>query len=210
MYKFINRFYEPGLKNIAKIDRGEVEDLDPLVRERKVIRSYRAALSNVDPSIRTAYVRVKSPQKERVNYQLVYVTKHPKGINVFMKESEKAERKDQPIIRAAAANRSSSQATLFSVEEVAGKQSRVPKEDLRRFWLEILSEEPKKFTEDDLAEFLEKTDCFPGELQEALGDLKEENLVKNLDQKGSRRKNHVDFEKGERLKSVQTNGEHNE
>jgi three-Cys-motif partner protein len=202
MYKFVTRFNE-SLEDVAGIDPEELKGLDVDERERRVLHSYRAELKKVghgaSGSTRTAYVRIKAPDEERLNYHLVYVTTHYKGIVTFMEESEDAEADKQPVIRAATAERDSPQPSLFSVQEVTAPAKRTPTRDVRQVWLDRLTTTPRRFTEEDLADMLEETDCFISDIQQALSDLMDEDLVENLDIKGRRTKNFVNFQNDERL-----------
>jgi hypothetical protein len=62
---------------------------------------------------------------------------------------------------------------------------------------------PKYFGIIQLADMLEETDWFIGDIQSAFGELEEEGKVRNIDSKGKRRTNFVHFEenkgKGEQL-----------
>jgi len=57
------------------------------------MKQYRKCLKSTQPSTtkkpRSAYVKVLYPQKDRTEYELVYLTRHPLGIVVFMEESAK-------------------------------------------------------------------------------------------------------------------------
>ena len=73
--------------------------------------------------------------------------------------------------------------------------------EVERFWLDQLSNEPKRFGEAGFADLLEETDWFPRDFQCALGNLIASGRVRNLDAEGKRRSRFLHFEKkdGERL-----------
>ena len=55
----------------------------------------------------------------------------------------------------------------------------------------------------DLADVLKETGWFISDFQDAFKQLQEEDKVKNLDARGTRRKNMVHFEQGERLQKLE-------
>lgn len=205
MFDFVNRFPD-HLEDVTGLGREDIEDLSGDERERRVLHGYREQLKAevaTSGQVRTAYVRVKAPEAERTKYHLVYVTKHHKGIVTFMEESEDIEKEEQPIIRAARAQREAGQTSLLGPAQMSMPAERTPTEDLRELWLETLSVEPRVFNEKDFADMLERSDCFPSDLQETFYELWKEGRVENLDASDSSMKrrstNYVNFEDGERL-----------
>jgi hypothetical protein len=71
--------------------------------------------------------------------------------------------------------------------------------DLKAYWLSKLSHEPRRFGLEELVELLAETGCYISPLQSALGQLIAEGKARNLDAKGRRRTNYVDFDKREHL-----------
>ncbi len=199
MYMFLNRFEDEAREFLGD---GVSFPEEPLEREHFLVRKYRERLVELseDPRYRSAYVRIKDRKSDRAKFHLVYLTRHHKGIVVFMTESEKAERDIQPAVRAQVAVRETGQTQLFSAPGETAKTPRPPVTDVQAGWLSRLSTKERAFTEEDLADLLEETDCFPGDVQEALGVLIDDGRVENLDAKRARPKNKVNFRKKERLR----------
>ncbi len=217
MYDFVNRAasqeeFEGHMRQMfGDIREPNLADIDdPVEREVAAVRAYRDHLNSALPDrlrFRTAYVRIKDPQADRAKYHLIYLTRHSKGIIVFMEESEAAEREIQPAVRAEAAVRreeeKTGQRSLFAVPQKSSRtEARPAMHDLRQAWLKRIGVEPKRFTQEDEADLLEETDCFPKDLQESLRQLITDGVVENLDAKRYRKKNVVNFQKQERLQRV--------
>ena len=75
--------------------------------------------------------------------------------------------------------------------------------EVRSIWLSKLERKPKRFGVDELADMLEETGWFISDFQTAFKQLQEENKVKNIDARRTRRKNVVHFEQGERLQKLE-------
>lgn len=183
---------------------------DPVEREVTLVRAYRRHLNRVvssETGYRSAYVRIKDPTADRAKYHLIYLTRSYKGIVVFMDVSEDAEGDIQPAVRAEAKIRSEEERTgqksLFTVPEESDRDPRPAVRELKQEWLELIPTEPKAFTEEDLADLLERTDAFRSDLQQALRELIEDEIVENVDASEKsmklRTKHFVHFEDAERL-----------
>jgi three-Cys-motif partner protein len=215
MFNFVNRFYgETTLEDVMSRIFGTVEDLSgmsPQERENHLITLYQERLKKTIPSgqrrLRSARVRVMYPVKDRTIYYLVYLTRHPLGIVKFMEESEELAG-TQTAVRAEAKQRrrirQTSQGELFLATTFLPIQNTLADPmEVREYWLSKLDCNPKRFGVDDLADMLEETGWFISDLQSAFKQLQEENKVKNLDARGTRRKNMVHFEQGERLQKLE-------
>ncbi len=98
MFEFILRAHNQLLfeKHMIEIF-GEVPNTSGLSskeRETCLIELYRNQLINAHGQgahdrPRSAFVKILDPIKDRTKYHLVYLTRHPLGIKVFMEESEK-------------------------------------------------------------------------------------------------------------------------
>ena len=90
-----------------------------------------------------------------------------------------------------------------SDEHVRDEDGHASLEEVERYWIEQLSEEPRRFGYAEFADMLEETDWFPGDLQRALGNLIDSGRVHNLDAAKKRRTKFLHPEnKGERLQLV--------
>jgi three-Cys-motif partner protein len=214
MFNSVNRFYaETTLEDVMSRIFGAVEDLSgmsPQEREEHLITVYQERLRKTIPSgrrrLRSARVRVMYPVKDRTIYYLVYLTRHPLGIVKFMEESEELAG-TQTAVRAEAKQRrrirQTSQGELFPataflpIQNSSADPSRV-----KEYWLSKLESEPKRFGVDELADMLEETGWFISDFQSAFKQLQDDKKVKNLDARGTRRKNVVHFEPGERLQKL--------
>ena len=193
---------------------GEVPDtsgLTPKEREDYLIKRYRESLKSIQPSgsgkLRSAYVSILDPVKERTKYHLVYLTRHPLGIVKFMGSSEKmdivqkrvrAETKQQRKIE------TTGQAELFpAVIDADTHDETVDIEVVKDYWLSKISTTSKSFGNDDLADMLEETNWFETNLQQAFNELIDNGKAKNLDAPRKRPKKPVHFDQDELLQRVQ-------
>ena len=215
MYDFLSRtFPQPGFQEDMQDIFGIVRDtrgMLPVQREAYLISLYRNNLKKILPASggqpRTACVKVLKPTKDRTLYHLVYLTRHPKGIVVFMEASEKLElvqKKARALAKQDARVQRSKQFEVFQADKLVSENEE--EHDLtgvKEYWLTCLSSERKHFGISEFALMLEETEWFPGDLQKAFGELVKEGKVRNLDAKRARPVKAVNFEKGETLERVQ-------
>ncbi len=192
---------------------GEIPDtngMTPLEREEYLLYLYRAHLKKAQPDIenkksRSAYVKILDPYKDRTKYNLVYLTRHPLGIKVFMEASEKLDLV-QKFVRAKVKQErridKSGQKELFPAEINIANEDKVDLSDVKDYWLSKLSFKPKRFGIEELADMLEETDWFISDFQKAFNELISEGQVKNLDASRKRPVHAVHFDKGELLKRL--------
>jgi len=219
MYDFILRTHtqKEFEEDMAAIF-GEVPNtakMCPAVRERYLLTLYRKHLKEHMPGIggrpRSAWVPILDPERDRTKYELVYLTRSPKGIEVFMSASEQldfVQRKVRARTKQDRTEEKTGQSNLFGGEELmAEKGDRVDLESVKSFWINNLSVEPRQFGIVDLADMLEETGWFESDLQKALGELLSEGRVVNMDTNGKRRSRFLHFDKnqnkGERLKRIE-------
>ena len=152
---------------------------------------------------KVAYVAVLYPVKERTNYHLVYLTRHPYGIKVFMEESAKVALVQKQVRAHTQQERrieKTGQGEMFSDTAVpANTKDQVDLTEVKKYWLSKLTSIPKSFGIIELADMLEETDWFVMDFQNAFKELENEGLVKNLDKLKKRPVNAVKFEKEEKL-----------
>jgi three-Cys-motif partner protein len=215
MYDSLNRFVEKQtLQNqIMKLfgEAPNVDGLTPAAREKQLLLTYRKNLKKSIPSnkrypARSAYVRIRDPEKDRTKYHLVYLTSHPVGIIEFMEISEKVDLVQKQVRATTKQNKrieKSGQKELFGSQEfVSEDEGHATPEEVEKFWLTKLSSIPRKLERHDFADLIEETDWFPGDLQEALGRLMAQGKVRNLDAKGKRRSQFLHYKIGERLQLI--------
>lgn len=209
MFDFLLRTHtqEPFKEQMMEIF-GEIpntEGMNPTQRENHLMKLYCQHLKNAQPSIegtpRSAYVKVLDPYKDRTKYDLVYLTRHPKGITVFMEASEKLDLV-QKNVRAQAKQvrriERSGQGEFFAAEAKV-KDDEIDLSEVKDYWLNKLSPEPKRFGIVELADMLEDTGWFISDFQNAFRELEKEGKTKNLDATRSRPVNAVNFDKNENL-----------
>jgi len=192
---------------------GEIPDtngMTPLKREEYLLCLYRTHLKKAQPDIenkksRSAYVKILDPYKDRTKYDLVYLTRHPLGIKVFMEVSEKLDLV-QKIVRAQTKQErridKSGQKELFSAEINIANEDKMNLSDVKEYWLSKLSYRPRRFGDEELADMLEETGWFISDFQKAFNELISEGQVKNLDASRKRSVHAVHFDKGEFLKRL--------
>lgn len=217
MYDFLSRTVpNPDFQKDMELIFGEVpvtDGMSPEARESLLVNLYRSNLKKVTPSgggqPRAAYAKIQRTTKDRTHYHLVYLTRHPKGIVVFMEASEKSKLVESKVrARTKQEHRiekSRQQEFVLVGMQNPAEQAGTDLTEVKNFWLKCLSTEPKLFGISEFAAMLEETGWFPSELQKAFGELAAEDMVRNLDAKGPRRVNAVNFDKrpGERLMKVQ-------
>ena len=214
MYDFLLRTHtqEPFQKDMEAIF-GEVPDtegLSPEEKEAYLLNLYRKRIKEILPAWggkpRSVSVPVLYPTINRTLYHLVYLTRHPKGITVFMHESEKldiVQRRARAQAKQENRESRSGQRELFPAATFVHKEKRADLVKVKAYWLDRLQATARLFGIEDLADMLEETGWFESDFQAAFGELEKEGRVKNLDARGKRRKRFVHFDapgnKSERL-----------
>lgn len=215
MFEFILRAHNQTLfeKHMIEIF-GEVPNtfgLSSKEREVHLIELYRSQLTkplkqSIRDRPRSAFVKILDPIKDRTKYHLVYLTRHPLGIKVFMEESEKLDLVQKYVrARTKQAHRvlKTGQGELFPAE-TSIFSDRMDLSAVKDYWLEKLTFDPKRFGIDQLADMLEETGWFISDFQQAFNELIDEGKVKNLDSPRKRPVHAVHFEKKESLIKVKS------
>jgi three-Cys-motif partner protein len=209
MYDFLVRAHTQSRHNTDMIEIfGEVPDtsgMTPKDRESYLLRLYRSNLKSVLPSKgqppRSVCVKVLDPVKDRTKYSLVYLTRHAKGIVVFMEASEKLD-PIQKEVRANAKEDKRIEATGQTELALSYGTIKNSLHPVKEYWLEKLSTTERRYGIIDLADMLEDTGWFPGDFQRAFKELEKENKVENLDATRVRPVNAVNFSNNERLRKL--------
>ncbi len=216
MYDFVNRAvsqeaFAGEMHDLFGEDVSRVVDLSASAKEREweLVRLYQRRLREAVPASGeqplTSAVGILDPQRARTKYYLVYLTRHPKGIFEFVKQSEDVDIV-QPHVRAQARRERdmarTGQQSLFATEvslPVVGPTPQAPLGEVKAYWLRKLARQPRAFGLMDFAMMHEETGWFHRTLQEGLGELIAERYVCNVDAARKRPKNHVHFDDNERL-----------
>lgn len=185
----------------------DVQGLSPEEREKVLLSRYRENLKQVLPSNggkpRTASVKVLKPTKDRTLYHLVYLTRHHKGITVFMDASEKLDLVQKKARAAAKQNervqRSRQMEMFAAAEQVRPAEGERDLAEVEEYWLQRLTVTPQHYGMEELADMLEETGWFESDMQKAFAALQQKGLVKNLDGSPKRRSKFIHFDKNERL-----------
>lgn len=215
MYDFVLRshsqdcFQEDMLSIFGEIPNTEA--MTPEEKEAHLVNLYKKRLKQIFPSWggrpRAVSVPVLKPTIDRTLYHLVYLTRHQKGICVFMEASERLDFV-QRRTRAEAKQRNretrSHQLELFSAADGVRLDKHVDLAEVKSYWLTKLKTTPGHFGNEELADMLEETGWFESDFQISFGDLEKEGKVENLDKTGKRRSKFVHFEKNERLVKVKS------
>jgi len=196
---------------------GEVPDtqsMSPKQKESYLLYRYRenakAAFPKIGGPPRSAYVKVEHPLYNKTKYDLVYLTRSPKGIVVFIEESEKIDwiqRSMRAEIQRQDRIQRSGQLELPLMEGLAsGDLNRPDIETVKNYWLQKLSTESRQFGTSELADMLEETGWFISDFQSAFKELENEGRVDNLNSSRSRPKHPVHFDanrgRGELLRKI--------
>ncbi|MEW8692657.1 MAG: three-Cys-motif partner protein TcmP [Candidatus Thiodiazotropha endolucinida] len=216
MYDFLNRAliqeqFQEDMKAIFR-ETPEISEMPPKEREKHLIQLYRDGLKSIpineNGRLRSAYVTILDPVKDRTKYHLVYLTHHPLGIVKFMDASEKMEIVQKQVRAKTKLKRrieATGQHDLFSAEiGPTTDEDTIDIKVVKNYWLDKLSDVPQIFRIDDLADILEETNWFESNLQQAFKELADEGKVTNLDAPtpNRRSKNPVHFKKKERLQRI--------
>ncbi|MFC1838901.1 three-Cys-motif partner protein TcmP [Thermodesulfobacteriota bacterium] len=185
------------------------EGMTPKEREEYLVKMYiyelKNSLDQTGKKPRASYVKVLDPLKNRTKYHLVYITRHPKGINVFMEESEPL-KLIQKEVRAKVQQENrinkSGQGELFPPVALEKEVDGIELEIVKKYWLNKLSFEPNIYGEEQLADMYEETGWFQNDFQRAFNELLDEDKVANLNAKRKRPKKAVHFDEGEFLKKT--------
>jgi len=213
MFDFILRAHNQALFEQHMVEIfGEIPDtsgLSPEERETCLIELYRSQLikahgQGARNKSRSAFVRILDPFKDRTKYHLVYLTRHPVGIKVFMEASEKLDLV-QKFVRAQAKQERrvarTGQGELFPAGTNISKE-RKDLAEVKEYWLGRLTFNPKRFGNEELADMLEETGWFVRDFQQAFNELIDEGKAKNLNSPRKRLVHAVHFDKGESLMKV--------
>ncbi len=200
MYDFINRFVsvERHTEDMVELF-GEVPVFGgetPEERQEILLAAYRHNLRKYYQG-RTAYVPIEKPGKNRVHYYLVYLTRHPRGIDVFKTEAEGME-----IVQRITQQeyRLRQQLQQADSEDMFGDTVELPLQDdaysdnrmmAKQYLLDRLSKEPILIDDETWADYLEESDLYPGDFQMAMKELVKDDLVKNMDAGVSRRRTKI-------------------
>ena len=218
MFDFILRAHtQDSFSEHMKRIFGKIPDtsnMTPAEKEEKLISLYLDQLKKCQPAERkkprAALVKVPYPYKDRTLYDLIYLTRHPLGIKVFMEISEKLDIVQKVIRAKVKQTRRIEKTKQFEIfdAQIASKDKESDLDVIKDYWLEQLSVEPKRFGIVQLADMLEETGWFPSDFQKAFKKLEKEGKVKNYDMNRRRPKNVVHFNAnnnlGERLGRVET------
>lgn len=181
----------------------KTSDMTTKQKETFLINLYRYQLKKIahqkGGKPRTVYVRVLYPIRDRTFYHLVYLTRHAKGISVFMEASEKLElvqsmareqaKQDHRVARTGQGE--------FDFEFRNGVKHihNVELSEAKSYWVKKLSFDPHYFGLDQLADMIEETGWFERDLQAAFGELSRQGIVANIDDNSNRRRTkHVHFD----------------
>jgi len=214
MFDFLLRFHSiPDLEKQMLEIFGVIPNttgMSPHEKEAYLVRLYIHHLKDAQRHIgelpRSAYVKILDPYKDRTKYDLVYLTRHAMGIKVFMEASEKLDIVQRKV-RAQAQQKkrieNTGQGELFPADAtLKNKDDKVDISDVKSYWLHKLTDKPKYFGIDELADMLEETGWFISDFQKTFNSLQTEGKVRNLDAKRRRPVHAVHFDKGEYLEKV--------
>lgn len=214
MYNFVNRTL-PQLKfaeEMRELLGTNIDDIPSENREQTIVRRYRERLKEVVPqgggNRWTAYHRIRNRLADRTWYQLIYLTRHPKGIEVFSEISESVEPIEASVREAAKEALRVNTTGQFGLPlpgmdgPLANRMSKAELESVREFWLQRVTFEPREYGLHELADMIEETDWTKAMFQSGLRSLIDEGLVINLDAKRTRPRNSVNFDRNEHLKRL--------
>jgi three-Cys-motif partner protein len=193
MLDFLRRFHHQSeLEEQMKEIFGEIlgtSEMTPEQRETHFLRKYREHLKSAQlktgESLLSAYAKILHPLKKRTMYDMVYLTRHPLGIVVFMEVSGKLEyiqkNSRAQAQRAQRIERTGQGEFSLKSTNIEYDEENFKLSEVKDYWLSKLSCEPKQFGVEEFADMLEETDWFISDLQIAFKELLDEGKAENLD-----------------------------
>ena len=220
MLDFLRRFHcQSELEEQMKEIFGEILDtseMTPEQRETHFLRKYREHLKSAQlktgESLLSAYAKILHPLKKRTMYDMVYLTRKPLGIVVFMEvlgkleyvqKDSRAQAQQTQRVERTGQREFSLKSTNIEYDEENFKLSEV-----KDYWLSKLSCEPKQFGVKEFADMIEETDWFISDFQIAFKKLHDEGKVENIDAKNIERRKTLfvnykaNYNRGESLKKM--------
>lgn len=210
MYDFANRgFAQPDKFESHILELlGYVPDLTGLStteRQLRIINLYRAKLKTAfGEEAYSSFLPVERPGQNRILYYLVYLSRHPSGIDAFKKEAEKTEEFQQQIQlntklqkKAAASGIDDIFSSGGSTDSTVARPRNNEIAISRAAILNLLADGPVKIDMATWARLLEQNQCLPADFQAAIRDLVINGIVSNLDTSIKRRRTNVLVPKNE-------------
>ncbi|KKM99454.1 hypothetical protein LCGC14_1147640, partial [marine sediment metagenome] len=112
---------------------------------------------------------------------MVYLTRHPLGIVVFMEVSEKLDLIQKKVRAQAKQDRrvekGGQQEFPSAFTKIKYEDDKIGLSEVKDYWLSKLSCEPKQFGVEEFADMLEETDWFINDFQIAFKELHDEGKV---------------------------------
>lgn len=194
MYDFANRgFAQPDKfeRHIVEL-LGYVPDLSgfsPGERQLRIVNLYRAKLKTVfGENAYSSFLPIERPGQYRVLYYLVYLSRHPSGIDAFKNEAERTEEfqaKMQIIAKLDKKAMSSATGDMFGpdiIDQSSSKLSRSIEISMaKQAFLKLLEDGPVKIDMAAWAKLLEANICLPADFQIAIRELIGDEVVENID-----------------------------
>jgi three-Cys-motif partner protein len=212
MFDFVNRFTQQEELSEQIHDLfGKIPEPNGVAnRARYLVNLYsanlRSILKSTDRDAYSANIPVLDRSKDRVKYHLVYLTGHPKGVIEFSSVSEKQSKKQRLLHATTKQKRKEENTGQISFLEPSAEETKDHSpliDDLKAEALILteieLFEGSMKVTLARFAEMMEKFDCYPSTILEAVKRLLDQKKIRNADATSSRRVWHVDPKKNERL-----------
>lgn len=210
MYDFANRGFAQPEKFESHILEllGYVPDLtglSPTERQLRIINLYRAKIKTAfGEEAYSSFLPVERPGQNRLLYYLVYLSRHPSGIDAFKKEAEKTEEFQEQLQWNTKLQKKADNSGMddlfgsgcsedFTVARPRDNEIAVSKAAI----LNLLANGPVKIDMPTWARLLEQNQCLPADFQAAMKDLVIGGLVSNLDADITRRRTNVLVPKSE-------------
>ncbi len=193
MLDFLRRFHrQSDSEELIKEILGEVLDTSGMTSEQKeayFLITYRERLKSAQlitgRKPRSAYAKILYPLKDRTIYDMVYLTRHPLGIVVFMEVSEKLDLIQKKVRAQAKQDRrvekSGQQEFPSAFTKIKYEDDKIGLSEVKDYWLSKLSCELKQFGVEEFADMLEETDWLISDFQMAFKELHDEGKVINTD-----------------------------
>lgn len=197
MYDFANRAaniekHEPDMIELlgTRLSYAGTESVSQ--RQQKFLTLYRNNTNTVYHG-RSAYVSINRPGTTKLLYFLVYFTRHPKGIIVFMEAAEKmmlAQRTTHQEVLILKQFKAAPMEDLFATDDSKTQCGYTldNRYSAREFLLTKLSRLPLLIDNECWASFLEESNLYPTDFQLAMKELLKEKRVENMDEDVSRRR----------------------
>ena len=193
MYEFQNRAltiekHESDMERLLGVNPSEIDQSNPETRRSSTIKCYMKHLNSIYKGF-SLHMPIKRRGQDKLLYYLVYLTKHPLGVDIFAKEGEKIMSDQSRLVQQVALqNQIDNHSTMDMFAEQTNLDDWPDLElnqstNINKAKTEILSllrnKDSVLFNYETWANFLISTGLYRSDIQQAMKQLLNDGLVIN-------------------------------